>query len=167
MTGHLCNKYLIANRFLFSIVACTTLCVFSGCTREKNDFAQKISNKQMTQILDDAEFAITERNFRINNRLHIGKTIRERGSSGFPDYEVILFCNLSYAKKMLELAPDFISYCPHRLAIHDNGQNRIITVSLLPQDTRSQALNAVTREIKSLVLEIVEFAAKDWPELED
>ena len=121
----------------------------------------------MQQILDDIEFAITERNFRINNRLHIGKAISERVASGFPDYEVILFCNLSYAQKMLELAPDYISFCPQRIAIRDEGHIRVITASLLPDESSNQELNLVTEEINSLVLEIIEFAAKEWPLLEE
>ena len=68
---------------------------------------------------------------------------------------------------MLDLAPEFISYCPQRLAIRDTGQQRIITASLLPQKTSSTALNSVTREINSLVWEIVDFAARDWPELDE
>ena len=147
------------------LVTCLMLLALTACTDGISEFAEIASNKEVAQILDDAEFAITERNFRINNRLHIGKAISKRGHGGFPDYEVILFCNLSYAKKMLELAPDFISYCPQRITIRDAGQQRIITASLLPNKTKSQALNAITGEINALVWEIVDFAAKDWPEL--
>ncbi len=168
MTGLSCYKRLSAKSCLFrALIAGAILSVLAGCTRDRNAFVEATSNKEVTQILDDAEFAITERNFRINNRLHIGKAIRDRGSVGFPDNEVILFCNLSYAEKMLGLAPDFISYCPQRFAVRDNGQTRIITASLLPQDTRNKALNAITREINSLAIEIVEFAAEEWPELEE
>lgn len=154
-----------AGRFA-TVCACFILLLLTACTDGNGQFAERTTDKAVAQILDDAEFAISERNFRINNRLHIGKAIRERGQGGFPDYEVILFCNLSYAKKMLELAPDFISYCPQRIAIRDTGQHRIITASLLPNKTPSKVLNAVTGEINSLVREIVDFAAKDWPELD-
>ena len=150
-----------------AVCACFIMLALTGCADEKRQFAEKTTDKAVAQILDDTEFAISERNFRINNRLHIGKAIRERGQSGFPDYEVILFCNLSYAKKMLELAPDFISYCPYRITIRDTGQHRIITASLLPNETPSKLLNAVTGEINSLVWEIVDFAAKDWPDLNE
>jgi uncharacterized protein (DUF302 family) len=160
------NK-LVSNCYLRPVFACYILMVVTACADGRSEFAERVSTKEVAQILDDAEFAITERNFRINNRLHIGKAISKRGQGGFPDYEVILFCNLSYAKKMLELAPDFISYCPQRIAIRDAGQQRIITASLLPNETKSQALNAITGEINSLVWEIVDFAAKDWPELDE
>ncbi len=141
--------------------------LLAACTSPQNQFAKVESSKSMQLILDDIEFAITERNFRINNRLHIGKAISERVASGFPDYEVILFCNLSYAQKMLELAPDYISFCPQRIAIRDEGQLRVITASLLPDKSDNPALNLITREINDLALEIIEFAAAEWPLLEE
>lgn len=152
---------------LAAVCACCMLLLLTACADEKTQFTERTTDKAVTEILDDVEFAITERNFRINNRLHIGKAISERGQVDFPDYEVILFCNLSYARKMLELAPDFISYCPQRITIRDTGQHRIITASLLPKETHSKVLNAVTGEINSLVREIIDFAATDWPELDE
>ncbi len=154
-------------RYFRFVFVCHFFILLLACSENENYFSEKTSNKNLSQIIDDIEFAITERNFRINNRLHIGKAINERGQGGFPDYEVILFCNLSYAKRMLELAPDYISYCPHRIAIRDTGEQRIITASLLPYNTSNQSLNSVTKEINALVYEIVDFAAADWPELEE
>jgi len=149
------------------VLFCFTILVLTACSDKEADFAKRVTDKDVAQIFDDAEFAITERNFRINNRLHIGKAIRKRGQGSFPDYEVTLFCNLSYAKRMLDLAPEFISYCPQRLAIRDTGRQRIITASLLPHKTSNAALNSVAAEINTLVREIVDFAAKDWPELDE
>lgn len=152
-------------RFYYLMIAVCLLLV--ACSSPENQFAKVESPKSMQLILDDIEFAITERNFRINNRLHIGKAISERVASGFPDYEVILFCNLSYAQKMLELAPDYISYCPQRIAIRDKGERRVITASLLPEESDNPELKLITGEINSLALEIIEFAAAEWPILEE
>jgi len=155
------------SRFVSVSLLSVFTCLLTACSPPADEFTVMTTDKQLIQILDDAEFAVTERNFRINNRLHIGKAIRERGSAGFPDYEVILFCNLEYAKQMLELDPDLIRHCPQRLAVRDTGHERIITASLLPQNTDSRALNDVTGEVNSLVREIVEFAAMKWPLLHD
>ncbi|NIQ11060.1 MAG: DUF302 domain-containing protein, partial [Gammaproteobacteria bacterium] len=51
---------------------------------------------------------------RITDRLHIGRAIRDRGYEDFPDYEIILFCSLTYARRMLELEPEFINFCPFK-----------------------------------------------------
>jgi uncharacterized protein (DUF302 family) len=177
----LAHVYLLKNKMNFSLSTWTLKSQFpsiflsfffclifaqSGCSNNEINFAERNTQKSIQQILEDAEFAISERNFRINNSLHIGSAIRERGESGFPDYEVILFCNLSHAKRMLELAPDFITYCPQRLIIRDAGTHRVISAALLPNKTSNAALNIVTEEINDLMRDIVEFAAADWPELD-
>ena len=138
----------------------------TGCEKKIADYVEMKSEKPVRHILEDAEFAITERNFRINVRLHIGKAIRERGATGFPDNEVILFCNLGYAKRMLELAPDFVRYCPQRISVYDKGDERIIYASLYPENSPDSKLNKVTKEVNAEIRDIVEFAATDWPELE-
>lgn len=147
-------------------ICVVALLLAGACDRNSREFIVVTSDKPVLHILEDAEFAITERNFRINNRLHIGKAIRERGSTGFPDHEVILFCNLGYAKRMLELSPEFIRYCPQRLSVYDAGDKRVITASLYPENTSNPELNNVTEEVNAEVTEIVSFAATDWPELE-
>ena len=65
-----------------------------SCADNSNQIYTKISKKDFLDIIQDAEFAITENNFRIINRLHIGQSIRDRGTELFPKHEVILFCNL-------------------------------------------------------------------------
>ena len=72
-----------------------------GCANENEQIYEKKSKKTFANVVQDAEFAITENNFRITNRLHIGKAIKERGNIDFPQNEVILFCNLTIAEKML------------------------------------------------------------------
>lgn len=149
------------------IVLCFLISAPAGCSRKDPAFVSTTTTKELQQVVDDAKFAITERNYRINIDLHIGKAIAERQRSGFPDYEVILFCNLSYAQEMLEIAPDFVRYCPQRLAIYDDGEKRIITASLIPENTPDKKLNQVTGRVNALMAEIVEFAARDWPEVEE
>ena len=99
---------------------------------------------------------------RITGTLNIGKAIRERGNNNFPDYEVIMFCNLSYAKQMLELEPEFINSCPLKITIRDAGKDYVITAPLLPENTNNEEMNKLTVKINSLIREIVEFSAEDW-----
>jgi len=62
------------------------LLLTSSCTSGKNDIYEKTSQKTLTDILEDAEFSITEHNLRIVGQLHIGQAIRARGNRQFPDY---------------------------------------------------------------------------------
>jgi len=141
--------------FIFAIVTSQI-----GYTQSLEQFVERTSIKNISQIIEDAEFAITERNFRIVDRLHIGKAIRTSNEIDFPDYEVILFCSLTYTRKMLELAPNFITYCPLRIAIRDEGKQRVITAALIPQNTSNSPLNRITEEINNHINGIIDFAAK-------
>ena len=83
-----------------------TLCLFVflfGCSNETTQIYEKTTQKPLENIIQDAEFAITENNFRITNRLHIGSAIKERGCFDFPQNEIILFCNLTIAEEMLKI----------------------------------------------------------------
>ena len=66
------------------------ICMFFSTvahSAQQTEYYKKTTIKLLSDIVDDAEFAITERNFRIVNRLHIGKAIRDRGYPDYPDYE--------------------------------------------------------------------------------
>ena len=84
-------------------------------------------------VVDDLEFAITERNFRITGRNTIGKGLRERGYSGYPEYEVIHFCNLENAKQVLDLDPRFVAQMPCRVTVHTEGEVIVVSMLLLSE----------------------------------
>ena len=141
------------------------ICMFFSTvahSAQQTEYYKKTTIKLLSDIVDDAEFAITERNFRIVNRLHIGKAIRDRGYPDYPDYEVLLFCNLNYARQLFDMEPDFINFCPIKITIRDNGENYLITATLFPQDTDNVALNKLATKVNNLIRDIVEFAAADW-----
>lgn len=128
----------------------------------QQDNYEASTDKLLQDILDDVEFAITERNLRIVDRLHIGKSIQERGNPDFPDYEIILYCNLTFAQKMLELAPDFINLCPGRISVRRHGDSFIISAPLWPEQTDNMELKYLMQTINNLVREIVDYAVEDW-----
>ncbi len=120
------------------------------------------TDKPIEEVLDDAIFAITERNFRLTSHLHIGKSIRDRKNPEFPDYEVLLYCNLSYAKKMLELDPNLITSCPGRITVRQKGDRVNITAPLWPEKMKDNELKLHMQKMNELVREIVDYAADDW-----
>ena len=140
----------------------------AGCSTEvdkhinETAYYQLITEKSLDEVLDDTIFAITERNFRITGHLHIGKGIRDRENSDFPDYEVLLYCNLAYAKKMLELDPEIVNSCPGRITVRQDNQNVVITAPLWPVDMKNEELKLHMQEMNVLVREIVDYAADDW-----
>jgi len=140
----------------------------SGCSTEVGNHTDQATYYQITtekvfeEVLDDTIFAITERNFRITGHLHIGKGIRDRNNPDFPDYEILLYCNLVYAKKMLELDPEMISSCPGRITVRQDNIKVVITASLWPVDMKNEELKSHMQKMNVLIREIVDYAAEDW-----
>lgn len=123
---------------------------------------QVVTNKPFAEVLDDAVFAITERNFRLVGHLHIGKAIRDRGTADFMDYEVLLYCNLSSLEEILVLDARMINFCPGRINIRQSGDQVFLSASLWPNDMKNHNLVAYMRKMNALVYEIVDYATQDW-----
>jgi len=140
----------------------------TGCSTEVDKHANQSENYQLStekvleEVLDDTIFAITERNFRITGHLHIGKGIRDRKNPDFPDYEVLHYCNLVYAKKMLELDPEMINSCPGRITVRQDNKKVVITAPLWPVDMKNEELKSHMQKMNVLIREIVDYAADDW-----
>ncbi len=130
---------------------------------QTNQLLAKTSDKPIIEVIEDAEFAITEYNFRIINRLQIGQAIKERGNLDFPQTEIILFCNLTLAEQMLQIAPNYISYCPYSVSIMAADKQTIISARLLPTDAKQDKLNQLAKKINKMLSSIVEYAAAQEP----
>ncbi|MHC8441299.1 MAG: DUF302 domain-containing protein [Candidatus Eutrophobiaceae bacterium] len=125
-------------------------------------------NKSFSETVQDAEYIITEYNFRITSNMNIGATIRENGNPNFPDHQVISFCNLHYAEIMLAAADDFIYQCPYRLAISSTKHGIRVTAFLIPECPESSKSREICHEINSLLKKITTYTASEDPfELED
>ncbi len=131
-------------------------------------FIQAVTDKPFQDTVDDASFAITERNFRVTNTLRIGNAIRVRGNKEFPQNDVILFCNIQYAEQMLELDPSYVNFCPGQITVREDINNKVIISALLvPLHKDNDALNDIVNKVNALVEESIEFAAEDWQEVYD
>ncbi len=145
----------------FTVLVC--LILLSACTNETNQVYEKSSEKSFSNIIQDSEFAITENNFRITNRLHIGEAIQKRGNENFPQNEVILFCNLTIAEKMLKLEPRYINYCPYKITITEFKSKFLIGTRLLPVKTGNEKMDKIAKKINNILRSMVEYAASEDP----
>ena len=134
----------------------------SGCTPGKPDVYEKTSVKTLPDILEDAEFSITEHNLRIVDRLHIGRSVRARGNKQFPDYEIILYCSLTLAEKMLSIDPALINVCPGRITVRGTRGHYTVSAPLWPEHTGNNELNRLLHDMNGMVRAIVDYAANDW-----
>lgn len=139
------------------------LLLTSSCTSGGNDVYEKTSQKSLSDILEDAEFSITEHNLRIVDRLHIGQAIRARGNSQFPDYEIILYCSLTFAEKILSRNPTLINICPGRITVRGTHDSYVISAPLWPEHNGNTELNRLMHDMNGMVRTIVDDAVADWP----
>lgn len=124
---------------------------------------ERTTAKPVAETVEDLEFAISERNFRITGQLHVGRGIRERDHVVFPDNEVLLFCNLGLTRRMLELDPGFINFCPARVTVRDNGGTTHISAPLVPEPAGGDPeLLTLARRINRLLREIVDYGTESW-----
>ena len=153
-------------------IFCTLLILinFDSITQKNsNNIYKRFSEKNYVDTKQDIEFAITESNFRIINRINIGDAIQERKDKIFPKNEVILFCNLSIAEEMLALEPDFINFCPYKITISEisetSGSGKMIMIGtyLLPTKTESPDINKFSVNMNETLRKMIEYAVSDDP----
>jgi len=135
----------------------------AACSTETNQIYEIKTKKSFLDVIQDSEFAITENNFRITNRLHIGSAIKKRGNENFPQNEVILFCNLTLAEEMLRIEPRYINYCPYKITVTEHAENILIGTRLLPINTRNKEMDKVAKSMNKTLRLMVEYAASDDP----
>ena len=116
------------------------------------------TDKQFDDVIEDLLVVIAENNFRLTQHSRIGKTIAKRNNIRFPSATVIHFCNLDYARQLLELAPDYLLRMPCRISIMPNKDKTItIEVWLLPDD--DQRTLEIAQKINRILINIATFAA--------
>ena len=144
------------------IIMCSFMLMIS-CSMNSTEIYKVISNKNFSDIIQDAEFAISENNFRIVNRINIGDSIQKRNGDTFPRNEIILFCNLTIAEEMLKLDPDYINYCPYKITITEDEEIVFIGTRLLPTNTRSSNINNFSIKMNEILRNMVKYASSEDP----
>ncbi len=149
----------------FPLAAVCCLITLAACTNESsNQIYEKTSKKTFVEVIQDSEFAITENNFRITNRLHIGDAIQKRGNIDFPQNEVLLFCNLTIAEEMLKIEPRYINYCPYKITATEKADGEILVgTRLLPVKTDNKKMDEIAKKINNILRSMVEYAASEDP----
>jgi len=113
----------------------------------------KETNKAFDDVIEDLLVIIGEHNFRLNQHAHIGRAIAKRNKTPYFSADVLHFCNLSYAKELLDIAPDYLLRMPCRISIRQQKNKRTrIEVWLLPEDDKrtidfAKKINTILRKI--------------------
>lgn len=114
------------------------------------------SRYTLDEVLLDVDTAITNHNYRITGRNRIGTEIAERLGEPFPAADVIQFCNLEYARRLLEIDPGFIVYMPCQIAVYQTDDGVMVGTWLLPP--QPAPADTIIERINTLLRGIVDFA---------
>lgn len=115
------------------------------------------TSKPFADVLADLEFAIGEHNFRLTGRDTIGAAIAERNAIAFDAATVLHFCNLEYARQLLEADPHYLLHMPCRIALYERAGRITVEARLLPEGDPAPLLNT---RINGILKAIVSDAAE-------
>ena len=116
------------------------------------------TSKSFDDVLSDLEFAIGEHNFRLTGRDTIGEAIARRDNIDLPPGTVLHFCNLEYARQLLEVAPQYLLHMPCRIAVYEQAGNVTVEARLLPEN--DPAVRALSQKINRILEAIVSSAVE-------
>ncbi|NQY25653.1 MAG: DUF302 domain-containing protein [Piscirickettsiaceae bacterium] len=131
----------------------------SGCSQKDTDanrLYQQLSNYNFENTLLNLDIAISEHNYRIIHRSNIGQAIRDRGEEYYPLSTVISFCNITYAKEMMEINSDLINDMPCIITVREDTQGVIVGTRLMVDNTSDPVQNDFAARINTNLLSIVQ-----------
>lgn len=133
-----------------------------GCSKNDNtNIYQQYSEYSFEETLLNLDLAISEHNYRIIHRSQIGQAVRDRGEKDFPLSTITNFCNITYAKEMIEINSDLINEMPCTIAVREEPKKGIIVSSrLMDQHTNNEKQNQfavkINNNLKSIIAATVE-----------
>lgn len=145
---------------IFASLPLIASCAAQPLHTEEVTYYQVETSKPYDEVLAELEVAIAEHNFRITGHSRVGKVIRDRGATNFPEYDTVQFCNLTLAKVVLEITPHAIGYMPCNVVTYQFEGKTIVRTHLLPDDTNNPVLNKFAKEMNPQLRQIVDFAAE-------
>lgn len=115
-----------------------TVAVLPACQRQtENRIYEQESPYSFEDTILNLDIAISEYNYRIIHRSHIGQAVRDRGDTDFPLSTITSFCNITYAKEMMLLNPVLINDMPCNVSVREDPSGKVIVGTKLMQETVS------------------------------
>ena len=131
--------------------------ILSGCSLEDaSRIYQKTSYDNFEDTLQNLDIAISEHNYRIIHRSNIGQAIRDRGDKQYPLSTVISFCNITYAKEMMEINSDLINDMPCIVTVREEAEKVIVGTKLMQTNTENTLQNNFAIRINNNLKSIIE-----------
>jgi uncharacterized protein (DUF302 family) len=141
--------------FFIFILTCLTAC------NNNNDpstriFQRVTSEYNFEETLLNLDIAISEHNYRIIHRSNIGQAVRDRGEKNYPLSTVISFCNITYAREMMDINSDLINDMPCIITVREEQEGIVVGTKLMITDTQNSRQNDFAKHINKNLTSIVE-----------
>lgn len=133
----------------------------TACSADTSSrFYQKTSHYDFEDTLMNLDIAISEHNYRIIHRSNIGQAIRDRGEPNYPLSTVISFCNITYAKEMMQINSSLINDMPCIVTLREEIGGVIVGTKLMTVNSDNKQQNdfalKINKNLKSIVEATVE-----------
>lgn len=148
------TKQVSKIHFILIILLYLTACNNSAET--SNRIYQLASEYDFEETLLNLDIAISQHNYRIIHRSNIGQAVRDRGEEHYPLSIVISFCNITYAKEMMEINSDLINDMPCVVTIREEQEGVIVGTKLMHTNTNNERQNAFAKRINNNLTSIVQ-----------
>ena len=138
------------------LIIVTSLMLVSCQSQVENRIYEKESRYSFEDTILNLDIAISEYNYRIIHRSHIGQAVRDRGDEDFPLSTITSFCNITYAKEMLEINPVLINDMPCNVAVRQTlDGNIIVSTKLMAEQVSDPAQQAFAQKINKNLKSII------------
>lgn len=122
----------------------------SACQPEaKSRIYEKESPYSFEDTILNLDIAISEYNYRIIHRSHIGQAVRDRGDTDFPLSTITSFCNITYAKEMMQINPKLINDMPCNIGVRQDAGKVIVGTKLMQEAVADPAQQAFAKKINA------------------
>jgi uncharacterized protein (DUF302 family) len=139
---------LIVERLKALLIIVTSLVLVSCQPQTENRIYEKESRYSFEDTILNLDIAISEYNYRIIHRSHIGQAVRDRGDEDFPLSTITSFCNITYAKEMMEINPLLINDMPCNIGVRQTTEGKVIIgTRLMDEQVPNPAQQAFAKKI--------------------
>jgi uncharacterized protein (DUF302 family) len=138
------------------LISITVIILLTPQVEQQQRLYQQYSTYSFADTAQNLDIAISEHNYRIIHKSHIGQAIRDRGDSDYPLSTIINFCNITYAKEMLEIDPNLINDMPCIIAIREQKDNVVVSTQLMNEQTLNPQEQAFAQKINQNLKNIID-----------
>lgn len=128
-----------------------TCLILTSCqSQTESRIYEKQSSYSFEDTILNLDIAISEYNYRIIHRSHIGQAVRDRGDKDFPLSTITSFCNITYAKEMMQINPVLINDMPCNIGVRQTVDGKVIIgTKLMDEQVPDPAQQAFARKINA------------------